>query len=784
MPKTSNTTISGKRQLSADEYRVLADWRENQDIEDKWTSRRRKAKNLVGTPERRWTTDAHVKTAGKNEAAARARSTLADNHPGRDQLWERHRQVMVRARNRRRRLPWYAAAGALATGLAGNGMAHLFALTGATVPDHTLGAIFGGMPAVAGIGIVARAERRYAHRLKYADNYRQYQDGQTVEPTHRRWLPEAALGGTAAAGLAYWITTCGLTWLAFLVALVVTCVLGARWWNASHNRLGPGVSPLEPPRPEQPTRQASASPVSTERDEYATAWRTNLDPMFGRLTGRTELDNAVQYIAELQRGKATYLTLQRARDAITSALGLDLQQVFTEPPPKDEYGNRPAHKAKVTIVTRDAGADQRYWTGPQVQLTEDGTAAVLRGLARYRDGLNEARIAMWTRDGMVSLAIFGSTGGGKSAAANLLACGALSTGLLNSIYVDFKGNSSAALRSRARIVIVGTDAVKDVQRLMKLLMDVRVQNDQRDKLFPTRERPGWFALFDEITKGIKGNVKFAQQMENMATIVRSLGIWVVSTTQDMHSSAWGGTNTRAAFAKQAVTFYMNTDSDDLVNGLTYKPSQLPTHDDEDADVALGQEGHPVAGWAVHANTFRANVPARWDWLPGDDDPVTEEPPYRASAAFDEFFNEPGIAQDEYDALVAALGEPNPDGRWIIGIGGTHHFRDEGEDVAAFTEARPVRTGGFGTPRASTSSEPHTTGSSGDTDAMPDRDRRVYELIQGGNTRTSDIEAASVASRPTVHRALDSLVSQGWIHRPRAGEYATGPASDSAESDQD
>src|SRR5690606_4194318 len=137
------------------------------------------------------------------------------------------------------------------------------------------------------------------------------------------------------------------------------------------------------------------------------------------------------------------------------------------------------------------------------------------------------------------------------------------------------------------------------------------------KQFPTPERPGWFVLLEEIAKGIKADPNFAREMGKMATAVRSLSIWPVSTDHDIVTVAWGNSGAPAAFSKQSFVFHMNTTSDDLINGLTYRPSFLPTYGEGEA--GLGQESQPVPGWAVGVNTFRANVPARWDWLPADDD---------------------------------------------------------------------------------------------------------------------------------------------------------------------
>lgn len=756
-PTGKNTSVSGKRQLTSQEYRVLADHAAGTEADQKRKARRERAKSAVGVPARQWTTKRQVTVANRQEQAhhrgTKAQRAAADK-PGGDQFWNKQRAALIRRRNRNRRLPWYAPLTSVGIGLAGEGAVTLLETTTAVNPRIAAG-IAAACPVVTAAGLAIRGERRFQRQLTRADP--DEQDTPTA-PAHRRFWPEVLAGAGGCSALVYWIALGGVSWLVILVILVGTSLVGTRWWK--DNPLGPGVPALEPPRPAEPEQRGETQPVQV--DEYAKAWR-KLNGL-GRLTNRADGDNTIEYDVQ----GAGYGHLLTKIDDIATHLGLDPQQVIPKQPGKDEHGWRPNNRARLSIVVRDVVAGQRYWNGPQVTVTPDGTAGVITNLARFRDGHGEAKITMWNRDGMVPTAVFGSSGGGKSAGINALAVAGLSTGLLNSIYVDFKGNSSGALFSRARIVVKGRDAARDVQKLMKLLTDVRIENDPRDKQFPTHERPGWLVFLDEITKGLKKDPQFGEQMEHTATTVRSLGMWLLASSQDMHSTAWHNTNTRAAFAKQAVVYYMNTDSDQLINGLTYKPSKLPTYDDDEAEE--GQEEKPIAGFAVHVNTYRANIPCRWDWLPSDDDPVPDgaEPPYRVSDALDAFAAEPGIVRDEYDALVHALGPPNPDGRWIIGIGGTHSFQSEDEaDLDDFGQ-RPVRTTfDFGTPV----NQPSASSSADDPLTQPQR--RVYELIAGGTTKRSElVPACPEMSASSLDRALDTLVADQWIKREGGrGQYA-------------
>ncbi|MBB3053563.1 hypothetical protein FHS23_004617 [Prauserella isguenensis] len=748
----SKTATPVSKLTSADLQRLAEQAAEKEKAEAKQqrTDKFKKAAGMGGG--RRLSTEQNLRVAAKLQEPQQKET----ERPSADQLAESKRKGMVRDRNRRRRRPWYATLAVLTLGLAGSGVAAL--LSGLGVSMLVVAAVFAAAGPVVALGCAWRMERVHRQHVTLADR----RGDQPPEPTHRRWLVEVTLAGLGGGAVIFWIATSGVSALVVLTLLLGTVMLGARWWRSPQNALGVDVAPLSPPQPAPAPAPSGPAAAPVERDPYALAWK-KLPSGFGVLTNRTADDNIIRYDIELT-GEVTNSTVMKSTEKIAGTLGLDSQQVIVEPPKANEDGFKPANRARLTIIVRDVAAGVRHWSGPNVQMKPDGTAAVLTNLARFRDGQGEAQCTMWTTDGMVPTTIYGGTGSGKSAASNALTIGALSTGLLNSIYVDFKGNSSGMLRSRARIVVVGRDATTDVRKLLHLLTTTRLQNDPRDKQFPTADRPGWFLFIEEIAKGIKADPKFAQESENLSTTARSLGIWPVVTAHDMHGSAWAGTNNRAAWGKQAFVFYLNTSSDDLINGLTYRPSTLPTYDEDEA--GLGQDEQPIPGFGVGVNTRRANVPAKWDWLPADDDPVDgDEPPWRAGAAWDAYVTEPGLTQVEYDALVAALGEPNADGRWIIGVGGTHRFRDEEQDTKSGT--RRVRKSGFGTPRTSTDGD-----GDGGTIADPTQ-RHVYELIAAGTTRVADLETAmsNKASRATIDRALNALVGDQQIERTGRGEYA-------------
>lgn len=758
MPKTTARRAT-TQQLPEELANALQQLERYQQQQDR-TNTKRRTKSRFAAQGPRWATGANAQAGKPRGKAQRGTTGQAGQMVG--SVWEQERRMMIRERNRLRRWPWIPAAGTVGLGLAAQGATLLYGLTG--VPVQTTAAVIAGIPAATALVVGVKAA--------FPSPTRRGPGGQT-QPEHRRWLPEIAAAGTSSALVVYWIALAGVSWWVVLVVLVGTIALGSRWWKA--HPIGPGVARLEPPRPAPEPEAARETPATAapERDEFTISWRHNIGNKNGgklansRLTNRQVTDHTVTYDVELWKGQHNYQFAATQVASIASGLGLGIEQVIVEPPRKNSLGRRPMDRARLTIITRDAVSGTRYYTGPTVEVSDNGRAAVITGLARYRDGKGEARISMWNKHGMIPTAIFGGTGGGKSAAANELTCGALSTGLLNLIYIDFKGNSSQALRNRARIAVIGEDAGVQAGRLMRILIAARIGDNPADKLFPTPDRPGWMVLIDEITIGLKASQKFAMFVENGVTTVRSLGMWMVAMSQNMHTSAWHSDRARSAFIKQAISFYISSKSgSDLVHGLTYDPANLPTFDEDEA--GAGEEGQPIPGWAVHARTDRSNVPCLWDWLPDDDEDLAEEPPYRVSAAFDAFFNQPDIHPAEYQALVKFLGPP-VNGRWVIGQGGTHQF--PAENTLSPAGSRPRRTTGFsGKPL---NPDGGSTGPAEDNDTH----RRVFEVIEGGTRKPGEIVAAlsGTISRATVYRAFEALIADNRIHRDANNEYRTGPA---------
>lgn len=674
----------------------------------------------------RWVTDQHVAAADKISGKAEPGGTDSAPVVG---PYELERRRMIRDRNRRRRYPWLIALGAIAWGLL-TGLASMFFAWTTSVPAEAVAAVMAPIALVAALVTGLR---------------------------QRHWLPELAVAGLSAAGVTYWIGVAGLSWLVVLVALVVTVAGGARWWKA--HPIGPGVPRLEPYRPEQqaepqPEPEPEASKVPPpEKDPYCIAWHDNNATGDGKakgskLTNRRDDEFTATYDVELKRGAQDLSDLMANRAKLAGGLGEDTERVLFKKAPRGSG----ASKAVLTIITKDPTEKTRFFTGPRV---EDG---VIKGVARSTDGRGEVDITMWKDSGAKATMIVGSTGGGKSGAANILACNALSTGLLNMLYADPKGNSSTALATRARVAIIGRTNVLKLPHLARAMLEARAEIAAelgQDQMFPTVEIPSWMILHDEYS--LIASDPLAQRVWTEAVnTVRAYGVWLVALNQSQNQSQWGSDHARSAFASQVVAFRVQSKSgSDLVPGLNFDPAELPVDD----------AGEAIPGMAVHA--YR-DAPVRWDFLPSkaNADKMAARgepaPPYITETAFDEFFRQPEPHWREVEAIESILG-PAFNGRWQVGgPGATHEFPESLDGSAkAAPSARPKGRWGQRGPAA-----PSVSTDSKLTPAQAE----VLAIVRGGTAETGEILNAAKAGRSSVFDALDALSDLGLIRKTEHGIY--------------
>ncbi|MGM0724180.1 MAG: hypothetical protein ACQEXM_26945 [Actinomycetota bacterium] len=638
----------------------------------------------------------------------------AENEGGTaDQRSENKRRWMIADRNRRRRWPWIPALAATSAGtvahLAGTGL-HAAMGISPTAP-----AIPATIITLAGVLLFALRHRASAGR----------------------WVPELLAAGTGGAALTYWTAVHGPSPATLILAIVSTLIAGKRWWRA--HPLGPRTERLVPA--ELPPLEPSAP--DPEHDPYCVAWAENNASKEGkapgsRLTNRIDDEFTTSFDIALKRGAQTIDDLRANRSKLAGGLGEDTERVLFKPAAR----GMGAHWARLTIIRKDPVAETRFFTGPHV---EDG---VIKKVARHVDGSGEIDVTMYDDNGTVGTMIVGSTGGGKSGAANIVTASALSTGVLNLLYADPKGNSSTALATRARVAVIGNANVLQLPQLMTAMLAARAElaaELRADLIFPSREIPGWMLLHDEYSL-IASDPKAQKTWTQTANIVRAYGMWAVALNQSMGQPQWGTDHARSAFASQVVAFRINSKSgSDLVPGLSFDPNDLP----------VDERGRPVPGMAVHAHH---DTPTRWDFLPSDADAkrMAEKglpaAPYTTSTAFDEFFNQPDLHPLDEAAITSVLG-PAVNGRWQVGgPGATHQF--DSDDPAGPVASAPATQK---TPQRGRWGERGTNAATGKTSKpLTPIQQEVLKVVRAGTTATGEIVAAVDAARSTVHEALDVL----------------------------
>ncbi|MFG1913045.1 hypothetical protein [Kribbella sp. NPDC048928] len=350
--------------------------------------------------------------------------------------------------------------------------------------------------------------------------------------------------------------------------------------------------------------------------------------------------------------------------------------------------------------------------------------------------------------------VVGSTGGGKSQAANILTTAALSTGLLNLLYADPKGNSSTALASRARLAVIGESNVLKLPWLVTAMLAARGELAAElaaDQLFPTNEVPGWMFVHDEYS--LIANDALAQRVwTKSVNIIRAYGIWGLALNQSQGQPQWGSDHPRSAWASQVIAFRVNSKSgSDLVPGLMFDPNELPGD----------EKGRPVPGMAVHAHY---DTPTRWDHLPSEANAERmaaqglPAPPYTTTTAFDTFFNQPDMHEFDEKAIVSILG-PSIDGRWQVGgRGATHEFPEDLEELMApGNKPQPAKLPWGHRP------EPARP-------ALTPVQTEVLGIIRNGITATGDIVDAATAAKSSVAEALNVLTRANLIRKLAHGNY--------------
>lgn len=711
---------------------------------------------------RRWATDDNKAAAQSfvDEPEAPAIATPQSRRGNKkvvtgDDRAKRNVDAKIEHRNRMRRAPWLAAGLVGAWASLGWLVALAFSI-GTT--RHTPALVMALLPLVAAAAFAFAA----------------------IRTGRRRYLSELAASVLLAGWVVYDVSTYWWTWGTFSVLLFGTAALSVRWWNEF--KIGPNVAPIQPdhhllppePEPEPEVVEGEIVPDTEDIDEYVELWVENAakKDMIPAAQG-TQLvchehnEHVTTYLVDGKKGKTTYTRLMNSAEDLASALGRQRDEVLIERARGKGYG---AHQAFLTVIRNNPVENTRLWEGPSVS---DG---VIHGLSRLSNGKGEVSVNIWNDKGMRHLMIIGDTGGGKSAAANIVTLNAMSTGMLNLMYRDPKGDSSTTIASRARVVFLGEDACLKAPMVMQAIIDARTEFSQRmgwDELTPDTGVTGWMDLHDEYSYiGYDANASTIDTKH--VNVFRSKGIWRVALNQAQQVSAWGSDHNRKAYTQQLVFAVDSKSGSDLLPGLEFNPADLPKQDD----------GEPVAGMCIHGKTKWSGVPARIDWLPSDKNKVRDangeltEPPWRTTAAFDRFFNQPAVEDMDRIAIESVLG-PAVNGRWVVGPGGTHEFPDGKNGPVQSGSADELDdwdpTGG-GLDEAPLREDGMSMANLNDNAIIVSKlVKRLCAESEDGTVETKTLKARFAEktgkSKSTVHKAIDEAMKAGVIVQPRHGKYA-------------
>lgn len=361
-------------------------------------------------------------------------------------------------------------------------------------------------------------------------------------------------------------------------------------------------------------------------DEFVERWSTYIAGSQGAIPGsllrplsaREEAQHrslpGATYILQVPRGlpDSAIVTAAQAATSIAQAYNVDRSQVHIA---THRASRLAGHDRCVRITIVEDGVwnpDALSDDGPQVE------AGLIAGLCRDHHGTRKLPVRMWDDQGMTPTVLLGGDDSGRTTAGWQLAAAALASGATNLILVDPKGESPAALRQAARVVITGEDYAGQAEAIVGALIRHRADYAATENLdlltpgLPGVELPAWTVLHDDVDR-----VHYWTSIwhKNLRT-ARALGIWPVVVARSNAQQAWANYDTQAVF-RQTIRV-------PRPGHVGAPPSHQPRAlDVADLDDQLGR-----------------------------------------------FARAPELAAVDVEALTDLLGAP-VDGRWVIGPEGTH-----------------------------------------------------------------------------------------------------------------
>lgn len=418
---------------------------------------------------------------------------------------ELSRRCEIAALRRARALPVKLTASTAAAGAGGWGVAALAELL-AGPAGHLIASA--GTPAAA---LVAIGAVRLAHRARITE-----------------WRGTFRAASVGAVGWLATASALGPGWWPLLgAALVGGATVVATPWRRAH------TAPLGLPAPPERSQLEQASTEEPhELDDvaaFAAAWHRLVARQNGKAPGSaladgTRAENYLQYLLTLDG--QTLTQLQGRAVEIASDLDCDPMQLVFDAPPANADGWRSAKRATLRYVTNSPITRIVEYDGPRYR---DGRI----GLGPYADGQGWAEWVLFAEDSMYSGFVIGSTGSGKSGFLNGLVASARSSGLIVTIYLDPKVNSSPELAQTASVTALDLDRAEEFTRAVEMFLRGRRLESgiNEDPGFtPTRERPGYLVVIDECDMlfTLPG---MGKRWGHVAKTGRGLGLGVVGATQ-------------------------------------------------------------------------------------------------------------------------------------------------------------------------------------------------------------------------------------------------------------
>jgi hypothetical protein len=380
-----------------------------------------------------------------------------------------------------------------------------------------------------------------------------------------QWRHRVYVGTVAAATWLIAAAWTGPSWTTTLALLLIVLSLSASYWKAIRlaHPLAPSIAEPE---------DEGFNGLIHERWEKFVA--NSKGPLSGsKLTGRdTSESHRERYTVLLLPGQQTLSSALANLDRIASGLDVPVRNLVLEPHP-----NESPTQLQLTVVKQSPIANTVEYTGPKV---EDGVIM----LGPYADGEGYANWRLWTSGEVPNSGsawggfILGGMGSGKSRVMELISIAAMSTGWVETWFIDPQGGASSPALTEHADWAVDLDDAEKVLTALERFIDARGAEMAAEGWIgfdPSPERPLLQVVIDECHE------VFAENTERWTTVarkIRKVGGTLVALSQYAGLATFGGSEALRAAICAGNVIVMRAESKQnghLVPGLELDPMLLP-----------------------------------------------------------------------------------------------------------------------------------------------------------------------------------------------------------------